>query len=98
MTFRLRVRARAKEDIRDARDWYEKQSAGLGDRFFRNLESVIDRLAEEPFLYQQVHRNVRRALTRRFPYAVYFIVEEDRITILRVLHHARDPEELRRVR
>jgi putative addiction module component (TIGR02574 family) len=33
MTFSLRVRARARDDIRGARDWYEKQSVGLGDRF-----------------------------------------------------------------
>ena len=54
------------------------------------------RIAEQSLLYQQVHREVRRALTRRFPYAVYFIVEGDRISILRVLHQARDPDEVRR--
>ena len=35
-------------------------------------------------------------MTRRFPYAVYFVVEESRVSVLRVLHHARDPREWRR--
>lgn len=33
---------------------------------------------------------------RRFPYAIYFVAEVDRVTVLRVLHQARDPEAWRR--
>jgi len=96
MTFHVRMRSRAREDIRDARDWYERQSPGLGDEFGRELAKVFARLETEPLIYQAVHREIRRALTRRFPYAVYYLVDKDRVNVFRVLHAARDPREIRR--
>jgi plasmid stabilization system protein ParE len=44
-------------------------------------------------MYQVVHEQIRRALTRRFPYAIYFVIDEDRVSVLRILHQARDPSE-----
>jgi plasmid stabilization system protein ParE len=34
---------------------------------------------------------VRRALLQRFPYAVYFILDDQIIVILAILHQRRDP-------
>ncbi len=70
MKFRVRIRSRARDDIREARDWYEQQSAGLGEEFGLELARVFTRLETEPRLYQVVHKQIRRALTRRFPYAI----------------------------
>jgi plasmid stabilization system protein ParE len=47
-------------------------------------------------LFQKVYRDVRRALTRHFPYAIYFVVTADRVSVLRILHQARSPEEWQR--
>ncbi|HLJ73174.1 MAG TPA: type II toxin-antitoxin system RelE/ParE family toxin [Thermoanaerobaculia bacterium] len=96
MTFRVRIRASARDDIREAFDWYDHQSAGLGDRFVGELDHVFERLTTDPRIYQVVHKEVRRALTRRFPYGIYYLIDDDRVNILRVLHLARDPMEFRR--
>jgi plasmid stabilization system protein ParE len=93
MKYRVRIRSDARNDIRFARDWYERQSRGLGDRFGEELAATISSIETQPLLYAVIHRDIRRAMTRRFPYAIYFIVEGDRISVLRVLHHARDPRE-----
>jgi plasmid stabilization system protein ParE len=45
------------------------------------------------FAYEELRSGVRRALTKQFPYAVYFSVEEDTVLIVAVLHTARDPAE-----
>ena len=87
MMHRLRIRSDAREDIRSARDWYERQRPGLGARFGDELGALLSSL-----LYGAIYRDIRRAMTRRFPY-VHFIVEDDRISVLRVLHQARDPRE-----
>jgi plasmid stabilization system protein ParE len=96
MTFGVLVRPRARNDVRAARDWYEKQRAGLGDQLGSELDAAILRIAERPLLYPKIHNDVRRALTRRFPYAIYFVIATDHVTVLRVLHQARDPEESQR--
>jgi len=96
MTFRVRIHAGARDDIREAFDWYEDQSPGLGDQFVTELDRVMSRLSTDPRIYQTVNKEVRRALTRRFPYGIYYLVDEDRVNVLRVLHLARNPREIRR--
>ena len=83
MTFSVRISQQANGDIREARDWYEEQLGGLGEEFGRELDTVLSQFYEQPAIYPIVYRNVRRALTRRFPYAIYFVAEVDRITVLR---------------
>lgn len=47
-------------------------------------------------MYRNVYREIRRAMTHRFPYAIYFVVEGDRVAVLRTLHQARDSHHWRR--
>ena len=95
MKFAVTIRRRAEDDIRDARDWYDRIRPELGQRFGDELDAVIERLGDYPLIYAPIYRGIRRAMTRRFPYAVYFVVEDDRVSVLRVLHYARDPREWR---
>jgi plasmid stabilization system protein ParE len=91
MKFRLRIRSVAREDLRSASAWYESHSPAVAHRFGEEVGATLSSVEEQPFLYRVVYRDIRRAMTRRFPYAIYFIVEGDRISVLRILHQARDP-------
>jgi plasmid stabilization system protein ParE len=93
MKYRLRIRSDARDDIRSARDWYERQRPGLGTRFGEELDAAMSAIQQWPLLYAVIYRDIRRAMTRHFPYAIYFIVDNERINVLRVLHHARDPRQ-----
>jgi Plasmid stabilisation system protein. len=95
MRFRITIRSRARDDIRDGRDWYQEKSPDLAVRFGQEINEVILSIRDQPLIHAKIYRNIRRAMTRRFPYAIYFIVEDDRIAVLRVLHQARDPQEWR---
>ncbi len=98
MKFTVRIRRRAEEDIREARDWYDRIRPDLGRDFGDKLDALIDTLATQPLIYARIYHDIRRAMTRRFPYAVYFVVEGNHVSVLRVLHHARDPREWQRER
>jgi plasmid stabilization system protein ParE len=39
-----------------------------------------------------VHKTVRRALFQRFPYSLYFVVEQRQVVILTIVHQSRDPQ------
>src|SRR5258708_31664548 len=93
MSFRVSIRSRARDDVRTARDWYEEKSPGLGDRFGVEVGAVMLSLGDPPLIYAKIYRDVRRATTRRFPYAIYFVVEGDRVAVLPILHQSRDPRE-----
>ena len=83
-------------DVEAAFDWYAVEEAGLGFEFLKELRATYQRILDEPFAYQELRSGIRRALTRRFPYAVYFSVEDDIIVVVAVLHTARDPAEWQR--
>ena len=83
-------------DVEAACNWYEGEERGLGFEFLEELRAAYHRILDHPLGYQDLRSGIRRALTRRFPYAVYFSIEEERIVIVAVLSTARDPEEWQR--
>jgi len=82
----------AREDLIDAQDWYEKEVLGLGPRFRAAVDAAIERISVNPKQFPVVHRNIRRALLRRFPYALMFVIEpDDALTVIACFHGSRDP-------
>ncbi len=63
-------------DIEAAFEWYENEEPELGLEFLNELREAYLRIAAGPLKYQELRSTIRRALTKRFPYAVYFSVEE----------------------
>lgn len=86
----LRVRPEAMSDIRSAMAWYNEREAGLGAAFLEQTDAVFGRIVEQPAHFPIVYREFRRALMRRFPYAVYFIARDEAVIVFAVLHHRRD--------
>jgi plasmid stabilization system protein ParE len=85
------LRPEARDDIEQASTWYERQSPGLGDDFLDQVLDTLDRIAENPKLYPAVHRQTRRAVLRRFPFGVFYHVEDDAIVVIAIMHGSRDP-------
>lgn len=87
---RLHIQPQAAEDAEQAARWYDRQRSGLAVEFLLELDASLERAAADPGLYQIQYRGVRRTLLHRFPYAVYFLVADDVVEVLAVLHQQRD--------
>lgn len=90
------VRPLAEADLDEAFAWYESRSVSLGVDFLRAVDACFDAIAAAPLAYPVVYRGTRRALLRRFPYAVLYIVVDDRIHILACSHTSLHPRGWRR--
>jgi plasmid stabilization system protein ParE len=75
----------------EAQDWYEGEAAGLGRRFRRAIDAVIERMSDNPGQFPIVFKNVRRAVLRRFPYSRFFVVEDNTLIVIACFHASRDP-------
>jgi plasmid stabilization system protein ParE len=84
------VRPPAAADVREAAFWYEAKREGLGAEFVLELDALYDRIAQHPLQFPDTGEGTRRALLRRFPYAVYFVVDYTPV-VLAVLHQHRKP-------
>ena len=91
MTLTVRTRARADADLLEARAWYDEQSPGRGRAFFDAVSALVLRVSDTPLAFPIVEDRTRRALLRRYPYAIYFEVHDDYVLILAVMHTSRDP-------
>jgi plasmid stabilization system protein ParE len=92
---KLLLRPAAVADIRAARDYYEQGGARLDEKFADELDRLFARLEAFPRSAQAVvgYEPVRRALLRRFPYAVFYrLTEPDRIDVLRIIHTTRSSD------
>lgn len=79
------------EDIVAAYIWYEEKSKGLGEDFLRIFYAGSTEMARTPNIYSKVYKNFHRKLLKRFPYAIYFIVERKTIIVYGLFHCARNP-------
>jgi toxin ParE1/3/4 len=85
-------RLEAKEDLRNARDWYEAEREGLGFEFVDEVERAIERIETNPLSFAEVYRTARICPVKRFPYIIVFRTLDDLQEVLAVIHGHRDPE------
>jgi len=78
-------------ELADAHDWYENRAVGLGEEFLRMAYAAFEELVAFPEKYEVVYGPHRRALLRRFPYSVYYVVGQHSLTVYGVFHTSRDP-------
>lgn len=95
MAVELSVAPEAELDIAEAYRWYESRRAGLGEEFLSSVDACLERIRRQPESYATVHEMYRRALIRRFPYAVFYETAELTVIVYSVFHTARNPEKWR---
>jgi plasmid stabilization system protein ParE len=91
LSFAVQVRHAAELDIAKAQVWYETQQTGLGAEFRSEISQVVDRLAATPLIYQIAHRDIRRAIARRFPYLIWYRIAAETVIVLACMYAGRDP-------
>jgi toxin ParE1/3/4 len=85
------VRQPALDDITEAVVWYESQRSGLGEELLEQIIRALERAKANPKLFRIVRREaeVRRVLTDRFPYRIFFSVVAGTMYVHAILHGAR---------
>ena len=91
MTRQFILRPRAERDIQSAYEWYESQRAGLGNEFLTGLRERLEAVRGHPESSPVLYRGIRRAVVSRFPYLIFYVARPERVAVLAVLHHARNP-------
>ena len=89
----LSYHRRVQAEVDEAVDWYEEQSAGLGEDFFAKLKDALAQIEAHPegFGFWLASSSVRRVKLRRFPYDVLYEIRLGRVRILCVRHEKRHP-------
>ena len=78
-------------EFQDSAVFYEAQQPGLGARFVSAVQSAVDHIIVSPKAWRVMEGDVRRYLTRVFPYAVLYTIEDDHVLVVAVMHCHREP-------
>jgi plasmid stabilization system protein ParE len=92
MNYVLVFRPEVQEELNEAYSWYESQKPGLGDEFLDCLDETVNLICQMPESYAVTYRDIRRAIVRRFPYAVYYRIVSSRVIVTAIFHGRRDPK------
>jgi plasmid stabilization system protein ParE len=95
MAVELVVAPEAEIDLAEAYVWYESRRTGLGEEFLSSIDACMASIRRQPSMYPVVYEAYRRALIRRFPYAVFFEWAEATVVVYAIFHTSRDPEKWR---
>jgi len=91
MSYEIIIRPEAAREVQGAFDWYEEKSEGLGHEFLRAADACLSGVKRNPLAFPIVYEQIHRALLRKFPYALFYVVEEERIVVLACFHAKRNP-------
>jgi toxin ParE1/3/4 len=91
MLLNIKIRREAEKDLQEAFEYYQFCRAGLGQEFMLCVEAALNSIQRNPSQYPQVYKNVSRNFIHRFPYGIYYLVKQDAVVVLAVLHVRRNP-------
>lgn len=75
----------------EAVQYYAEQRSEVAQMFINAIEDAVYRIRESPTRWAIVDEDVRRCLTRKFPYSILYTIEQDYILLLAVTHCSREP-------
>jgi len=81
----------ARSELSEAVAFYNENAPGLGDIFAAEVRSTVVRILAHPDAGFSVRPMVRRRLLLHFPYSILYSFSEQRLRILAVMHHHREP-------
>jgi hypothetical protein len=92
---KIQILELAKTDLIEGYRFYEDREAGLGDYFLTNLYTDIDSLAIFGGLHSKPYRHYHRALSKRFPFAIFYTVEDSIVKVRAIVDCRRKPSWIR---
>ena len=92
----IQILASAREDLIDGYHFHEKSEAGLGNYFLTTLYSDIESLRILGGIHSKPYGKYHRSLSKRFPFAIYYTVNDHTVLIRAIVDCRREPSWIRR--
>lgn len=87
----IRITRSAETDPLEGFAFYERQQAGIGEYFLDSLFADIDALILFAGIHPKPDGRLHRTLAKRFPFAIYYDVQDDIATVVAVLDCRQNP-------
>ena len=89
----VKLRDEAQVDLLEGAWFYEKKNDGLGERFIGFVQAELLQLGDNYGIHEKVF-GLHRKLVDRFPFAIYYLVNENFVNVVAILDCRRNPEDI----
>jgi len=92
MTYQVCFSKRFRDDIREARKWYNQRKKGLGKKFYSEVEDSLKAIKKSPH-FQIRYDNIRCLPLNKYPFMIHFTIDEETeiILVLGCIHCSLEP-------
>ena len=81
----------AKSEMQESAIWYDDKAGGLGLEFLFEVRKAESLICRNPELWPIYEVGTRRYVMQRFPFAVIYLVSEQKLQIVSIAHCKRMP-------
>lgn len=98
MVFSIVTSRLSENDIENQADWYNNESKGLGNKFYKHVSKALDSLAKNAPKYEVKYYTKKEAIrwvrvSKTFPFLIHYVIRENRVIILGVLNEKSQHQE-----
>lgn len=90
-TYKLIINPFAEIEIKETRNWYNLQKDNLGEEYLQEIKKTAIRIPENPFQFPKIKKKRRKVVVNKFPFSIYFYINELTINVFAVFHTSRNP-------
>jgi toxin ParE1/3/4 len=88
---RVTLTAEATAELEEATTWYAERSWVASQHFVEAFLHATRSIANNPKRWPEIEAGVRRALLRKYPYSLIFVIHDEEAFVLSVMHQSREP-------
>jgi len=79
----------AEAELASASRWYQRIDPNLSFRFELETVATLRRIEKFPYQFPVIDGTTRRAVLKRFPYSIFFDLNDDESSVIAVIHQRR---------
>lgn len=92
MNYKLIIKPEAENDLYEAIEWYKEQNENLPSQLLNEVEIGLNNIQKYPEHYQKRYKEIRITFTKKFPYGIYYTLENEIIFVHAILHNKQNPK------
>ena len=81
----------AQQEVDEAVAWFEDHVEDKGIDFLDELDRVVRLVRAYPLAWPEIEPEIPRCLFARFPYSLFYGVDDELIVVIAVAHFRREP-------
>lgn len=81
----------AKFEFADAARHYFWEQPGIEENFIGEVDRAVAKILDNPEMHREFDPPFRKLKTDRFPFQIVYVVEEQSIVVVAVMHQSRKP-------